>query len=113
VTLNASLELARSASFFSSSSFPSLCCFDLSLRACVRVLAHCGVAQERRSSTTRHVLRTQKQLLETKEITFTLYWWKTKLRKGFLTLMERVGWGFQSITIIGINKCHFRQGSKD
>jgi hypothetical protein len=34
VTLNASLELARSASFFSSSSFPSLCCCDLSLRAC-------------------------------------------------------------------------------
>jgi len=39
VTLNASLELARSASFFSSSSFPSLCCFDLPLRACVRARA--------------------------------------------------------------------------
>jgi hypothetical protein len=33
-TLNASLELARSASFFSSSSFPSLGCFELSQRAC-------------------------------------------------------------------------------
>jgi hypothetical protein len=33
VTLNASLELARSASFFPSSSFPSLCYFDVSLRA--------------------------------------------------------------------------------
>jgi hypothetical protein len=100
VTLNASLELARSAFFCSSSSFPSLCCFDLSLRACAclrTVVLHKRGDRPQQGTCFAHknsYWRQRRSILH--------YWWRTKLRKGFLTLMERVGWGFELLVSIRV-----------